>query len=56
MISIQTNSSAGLIARQLSSTKRQFNTNLERLSTGLRLNRPDDSPESADPSAESRNK
>ena len=44
MISIQTNLSAGLIARQLSSTKRQFHTNLERLSTGLRLNRPDDSP------------
>ena len=45
MISIQTNLSAGLIARQLSSTKRQFHTNLERLSTGLRLNRPDDSPD-----------
>ena len=44
MISIQTNLQAGLIARQLSSTKRQLRTNLERLSTGLRLNRPDDSP------------
>ena len=44
MISIQTNLPSGLIARQLSSTKRQLRTNLERLSTGLRLNRPDDSP------------
>ncbi len=44
MISIQTNLQAGLISRQFSGTKRQFRTNLERLSTGLRLNRPDDSP------------
>merc|ERR1712202_40974 len=35
---------AGLISRQLSNINRRFTTNLERLSTGLRLNRPDDSP------------
>jgi len=44
MASIRTNLQAGLISRQLSNINRRFTTNLERLSTGLRLNRPDDSP------------
>jgi len=44
MASIRTNLQASLISRQLSNINRRFSTNLERLSTGLRLNRPDDSP------------
>ena len=44
MAFIRTNLQAGLISRQLAGINRQFTTNLERLSTGLRLNRPDDSP------------
>lgn len=41
---IRTNLQAGLVARQLEQVNRDFTTNLERLSTGLRLNRPDDNP------------
>ena len=44
MAFIRTNLQAGLISRQLAGINRQFTTNLERLSTGVRLNRPDDSP------------
>ena len=44
MAFIRTNLQAGIIARHLAGINRSFTTNLERLSTGLRLNRPDDSP------------
>lgn len=44
MAFIRTNLQAGLISRQLEQVNRNFTTNLERLSTGLKLNRPDDNP------------
>jgi len=44
MAFIRTNLQATLISRQLEQVNRRFTTNLERLSTGLKLNRPDDNP------------
>jgi len=43
-MNINTNLQAMLVHRRLLDINRQFSTSLERLSTGLRINRPEDSP------------
>lgn len=41
---IRTNLQASLVARRLAQTNREFGITLERLTTGLRINRPEDDP------------